>query len=174
MCRPDLLFDSTWKEYQVEHKIPFQIEGMMGTQQNPHNGESSYLADMEGKGDPLGMPQPSILWQKVQSIGMDIDRWVFVSQFDDLQEIVWDVWRYRRSVGTINFLREEIGKGEAFIQRLMEVMPSGGEAKDDLMEWCSEMSELLSRVHRAIAVLQSKLDLVESGLQKTYPTILQP
>ena len=56
----------------------------------------------------------------------------------------------------------------------MEILPNKFEADEDLKEWVMELSELLFKVHQAVAALGVRLEMVETGLVRRYPNILCP
>ena len=118
------------------------------------------------------------MWHHLQDLGARIDQWRFVANYEDLPEIVWDIWKCHRSSGTIRhftgFLKEEIAQGERYISGLISIMPEGLQEGVDLKEWSIELAELFSKVHRSMAALQIRLEQVESGSVKKYPNILCP
>jgi hypothetical protein len=121
----------------------------------------------------------SVRWQHLQRVGSEIDRWQFVADYDNLPEIVWEVWNNMRSGTSYHaftcWLNKEIHLGNKYIASLMDLIPEAlGEGEGDLKEWGLELGELLTKVHRAIAALNIRRDQVEAGLVRKYPNILCP
>lgn len=118
-------------------------------------------------------------WQHLQRLGSDIDRWRFVTDYDMIPEIVWEVWK-RTGAGTsyqafTDWLNKEIDQGHKFTASLVDLMPVGlEEGGGDLKEWALELAEFLSKVHRAISALEVRRDQVQSGMVRKYPKILCP
>jgi len=123
-------------------------------------------------------PKSGPTWRRLLDLGSEIDRWWFVADYDNLTEMVWDIWKPRhldRSFHSFaQVLREEIARGDRYASHLMEILPDKFEADEDLKEWVMELSELLFKVHRAVAALGVRLEMVETGLVRRYPNILCP
>ena len=51
-------------------------------------------------------------WRRLLDLGSEIDRWRFVADYDNLTEMVWDIWKPRHSDQSFHsfsqVLREEI------------------------------------------------------------------
>lgn len=159
-----------------QHHVMFQDRYGMNIPQDGISvgdwSESNSIAEVNDKLLSAAFLSPT--WNNLHSIGRDIDGWRFVAEHEDLAEIVWDVWRHRRCAETILFLRAEIEHGEQFIQRMVNIVKPGINFDADLLQWCTELADLFSKVHRAIAGIWSKLDMIEGGLAKRYPDILCP
>jgi len=121
------------------------------------------------------------LWPQLDLIFTEIQRWEFVREYNDLSGIIWGLWKYHQSRGSMEKFEEHLSQavtdGEMYIQRLTEMI-SGRLMDDTLMvdlnEWNVEISLMYSQVHRAIAWSSIRLDMVRTGLVDRYPDILHP
>jgi len=121
------------------------------------------------------------LWQQLDSIFTEIQRWQFVREYNDLSSIIWDLWMYHQGEGSLEKFEEHLSQavtdGEMYIQRLTEML--SGRLMDDMLmvdlsQWSVEISLMYSQVHRAIAWSSIRLDMVRTGLMDQYPDILHP
>jgi hypothetical protein len=147
---PDLLNDHLQPELPSTHSVV------------DHNGRTSLR----------------LLLDKIRT---DIEHWQFVMEYDDIPDIIWDLWKMHKYHGTIHdfeeILEDAIKDGEKFIDRLMGITAAVDAEEIGnivLKEWCAEISSLMSQVHRAMASISLKLDLVRGWQVKKYPAILCP
>jgi hypothetical protein len=119
-----------------------------------------------------------VLWDCLIDVGNDIDRWHFVERYELLPSTIWYLWDYHRSNQTegifLEFMREEIEKGEEYCRMLVDVLPNGIRGEFNLAHWGAEVGEMFSKVHKSIAALRIRLELVESGVAKRFPEVLYP
>ena len=125
----------------------------------------------------MGVSQAA-LWHQLQIVGAKVDEWQFVAEYDDLPTVIWGLWKHHKSAGTTDifqdFIRGAIAQGEEYILMLIDIFPTQVGRDVDLKPWGMEVLELLSKVHRAIAALKIRLEMVQSGMAKKHPKILCP
>ena len=101
-----------------------------------------------------------------------------MAEYDNLPTIIWEVWKHHNSARTSdifqNFLHEAIAQGEEYILMLIDIFPMQVGRDVDLKPWGMKLLELLSKVHRAIAALKIRLEMVQLGMAKRRPNILCP
>jgi hypothetical protein len=121
------------------------------------------------------------LWRQLDKVKVEIEHWQFVMEYDDIPDIIWDLWNMHKYLGTIRdfeeILEDAIKDGEMFIQRLMGITAAADQeemGKIDLKDWFTEVSSLMSQVHRAIASMSVRLDFVRGWQVKKYPKVLCP
>lgn len=121
------------------------------------------------------------LRRQLDAVRTDIEHWQFVMEYDDIPDIIWDLWKMHKYYGTIHdfeeILEDAITDGEKLIERLTGIPAAVDNeeiGKMGLKEWCAEISSLMSQVHRAIASITVKLDSVRGWQVKKYPAILCP
>lgn len=81
----------------------------------------------------------------------------------------------------IDKIQTSIHDGESLLARLSGVVASGSPGMGvaymdyaELEEMIAEISQLMSRVHMAIANLRVRLQFVQSGMVDKYPSLLCP
>jgi hypothetical protein len=120
-----------------------------------------------------------------EAVRHNIKSWDYFRYFDNIPSIVWDIWSQHKRMGTrntfIDKIQTSIHDGESLLARLSGVVASGslglGVAYMDyaeLEEIIAEISQLMSRVHMAIANLRVRLQFVQSGMVDEYPSLLCP
>ena len=121
---------------------------------------------------------PSVIWNRLESLGAKIDRWRFVRDYDSLPEIVWEMWKCHRRSRTTHLFTEalhgEILRGDEYIAGLISITGDTLERNEDLKLWSMELADLLSKVHMAVAALKCRLEQVQNGLVRKHPNILCP
>ena len=125
----------------------------------------------------MGVSQAA-MWHQLQIVGAKVDRWQFVAEYDDLPTTIWELWQHHNSAQTAHIFRDTvrgaIAEGEGYIQMLIDILPTQVGMDMDFKPWGIEVVELLSKVHRAIAALKIRLEMVEMGLVHRHPKVLCP
>ena len=118
-------------------------------------------------------------WRQLDISLAEIGRWSFVRDYDELPSILWECWMDHETRGTVNlfetYLENAIREGEHYIQMLTDLLVGQIEEETgcmDFKEWSIDIALLFSQVHRAIAFVTIRLDLVRKGLVQKYPAIL--
>jgi len=121
------------------------------------------------------------VWRQLDKVKADIEHWQFVMEYDDVPDIIWDLWKMHKYQGTVQdfqeILEDAIKDGERLIQRLMgitEVANHEGLETMDLKDFITEISLLMFQVHRAIASILVRLDFSRGWQVKKYPKVLCP
>jgi hypothetical protein len=116
----------------------------------------------------------SEIWLQLQEIGSEIDKWRFMAKYDRLPEIVWDIWNLGSETIFQQILHEEMARGDRYMGWLLAILPHTLEGVLDVKEWMPEFSELLAKIHRAMAALGVRLELVDNGSVESYSKLLRP
>jgi hypothetical protein len=119
--------------------------------------------------------------RQLDKVKVDIEHWQFVMEYDDIPEIIWDLWKMHKHQWTVQdfqeILEDAIKDGEKLIQRLIgitEVADHEGLETTDLKDFITEISSLMFQVHRAIASISVRLDFSRGWQVKKYPKVLCP
>jgi hypothetical protein len=120
-------------------------------------------------------------WRQLEISLANIGQWTFIRDYDELPGILWECWMDHEARGTVNrfetYLENAIQEGEHYIQMLTDLVVEQIEDDQgcmDFKEWSIDIGLLFSQVHRAIAFVTIRLDLVRKGLVQKYPAILCP